>query len=116
MMCVSQVTAAALASANWWLRLALCDCFYQHLNASDHDVRRVAVSAVDSLADRTDSKAAAALGAALAGDVAKSAWMAIKKRLNDADPDVNRVWLEELRCSQLNEEIRAEARYFVSFR
>eukprot|EP00913_Durusdinium_trenchii_P020386 g19150.t1 len=77
-----------------------------------HDeVRAKAVSAVDSLADRTDNKAAAALAARLQdaeAKVAEAAWAAIRKRLEDADPDVNRVWLEEIRCRDLNPKVHAE--------
>lgn len=41
--------------------------------------------------------------------VAEVAWAAIQKRLDDADPDVNRVWLEEVRCIHLNPSVRSEA-------
>ena len=57
-------------------------------------------------------EAAAALSARLRdaeADVAKAAWSAIQKRLEDSDPDVNRVWLEELRCTDLNPTVHAEA-------
>lgn len=102
-------------------------------------VREICVGAVDSLADRACNKdscalyfrsticvvpfchrvspsvlgqAAVALAAKLrdsSSKVAEVAWAAIQKRLDDADPDVNRVWLEEVRCIQLNPSVRSEA-------
>lgn len=106
-----QVVASSLTGASWWLRLAMCESFCQQLDASNAEVRAICVSAVDSLADRTDNKAAAAVAAKLQDSdakVANAAWAAIRKRLGDADPDVNRVWLEEVHCHELNPSVRGE--------
>ena len=57
-------------------------------------------------------QAAAAVAAKLQDSdakVANAAWAAIRKRLGDADPDVNRVWLEEVHCNHLNPSVRGEA-------
>ena len=57
-------------------------------------------------------QAAAAVAAKLQDSdakVANAAWAAIRKRLGDADPDVNRVWLEEVHCHELNPSVRGEA-------
>lgn len=105
------VVASSLIGASWWLRLAMVDSFHEHLNASDPEVRGICVLAVDSLADRADNKAALAIAAKL-GDVevkvAEAAWTAIQKRLEDEDPDVNRVWLEAVNCSHLHPSVRGE--------
>jgi len=105
------VVASSLIGASWWLRLAMVDSFHEHLDASDPEVRGICVLAVDSLADRADNKAALAIAAKL-GDVeakvAEAAWTAIQKRLEDEDPDVNRVWLEAVNCSHLHPSVRGE--------
>ena len=74
-------------------------------------MRASCVAAVDALADKTDPRAALALALRLSdaeASVASGAWQAIRKRLLDADPDVNRVWLEEVRLGQLNLRVRGE--------
>ena len=40
--------------------------------------------------------------------MAEAAWTAIQKRLEDEDPDVNRVWLEAVNCSHLHPSVRGE--------
>ena len=45
--------------------------------------------------------------------MAEAAWTAIQKRLEDEDPDVNRVWLEAVNCSHLHPSVRSEAGGFV---
>ncbi|CAJ1343073.1 unnamed protein product [Effrenium voratum] len=106
-----KAVSCALSGASWWLRLAVSDMFYAYLGVDDPEVRQSAIAAVNSLAEKTDNKAAGALAALLEdGDasVASATWTAVRPRLTDSNPDVQRVWLEDIRCKSLNPAVRSE--------
>lgn len=42
----AKVVATALAGGSWWLRLAMCDSFYEYLSSSEPKARRKFIAPV----------------------------------------------------------------------